>query len=124
MIRISMFSLLAVIAGCSAGPSSSQQPGPAAPAPAPPPTETPREEVNLGGLGASCGEGDLCVTGTCVRYYGIAGARGPQFSSCEIPCAEPGATCPTGASCITIADGPGAVCRPDAPAEPAPVSNP
>ncbi len=47
----------------------------------------------------------------CVKYYGIAGARGPQFTSCEIRCAENG-KCPTGQSCRTIADGPGRVCRP------------
>ena len=53
-----------------------------------------------------------CEDGTtCLSYYGIAGANGPLFKTCEIPCSEPGAACPTGQACITIADGPGAVCR-------------
>jgi hypothetical protein len=47
----------------------------------------------------------------CVKFYGIAGARGPQFTSCEIRCGENG-ECPKGQSCRTIADGPGQVCRP------------
>jgi hypothetical protein len=45
-----------------------------------------------------------------VKYYGIAGPRGPQFSSCEIRC-DGKEGCPTGLDCITIADGPGQVCR-------------
>lgn len=54
---------------------------------------------------------DHCEAGlTCVSYYGIAGASGPKFTSCEIPCAG-GAACPQGQKCITIADGPGQVCR-------------
>jgi uncharacterized membrane protein YgcG len=53
-----------------------------------------------------------CSAGlTCVSYYGIAGKRGPKFTSCEIPCSG-GATCPKGQNCSTIADGPGQVCRP------------
>jgi hypothetical protein len=52
---------------------------------------------------------------TCVRYYGVAGARGPQFTSCEIKCGEGiKGRCPKGQACITIADGPGQVCRPEA----------
>jgi hypothetical protein len=46
-----------------------------------------------------------------VKYYGIAGARGPEFKSCEIKCAGKGAACPDGRKCTTIADGPGSVCR-------------
>ncbi|MGE0869198.1 MAG: hypothetical protein AB7P03_11570 [Kofleriaceae bacterium] len=49
---------------------------------------------------------------TCVEYYGIAGPRGPKFTSCEIPCPpDRKVSCPSGQSCVTIADGPGAVCR-------------
>jgi eight-cysteine-cluster-containing protein len=50
----------------------------------------------------------------CIEYYGIAGPSGPKFVSCEIPC-KPGAktknSCPAGTTCVTIADGPGSVCR-------------
>jgi eight-cysteine-cluster-containing protein len=57
----------------------------------------------------------LCQPPTvCLEYYGVAGPRGPLFVSCEIPC-DPTAresSCPDGMSCITIADGPGSVCRP------------
>ncbi len=64
------------------------------------------------GIGENCGANDACAQGlTCVSYYGIAGARGPQFKTCEIKCAD-GAACPAGTKCITIADGPGQVCRP------------
>ncbi len=57
-----------------------------------------------------CG-GEVCTKPRqCIRYYGIAGKRGPQFASCEIRC-KPGGTCPDDLSCVTIADGPGSVCR-------------
>jgi eight-cysteine-cluster-containing protein len=49
---------------------------------------------------------------TCKRYRGIAGAAGPEFKTCEIPCSGKGSTCPAGQTCVTIADGPGQVCRP------------
>ncbi|MGE0545885.1 MAG: hypothetical protein AB7O24_09750 [Kofleriaceae bacterium] len=54
-----------------------------------------------------------CTKGlTCVEYYGIAGPRGPKFTSCEIPCPPNGkASCPSGQRCAMIADGPGHVCR-------------
>ena len=47
----------------------------------------------------------------CIEFYGIAGPAGPKLSSCEIPCDKPGAQCPHGQKCVTIADGPGQVCR-------------
>jgi hypothetical protein len=62
--------------------------------------------------GQSCEAG--CAKGlTCIKYYGIAGARGPEMSSCEIRCGQKGLKCPKGQMCTTIADGPGQVCRPD-----------
>jgi hypothetical protein len=61
-------------------------------------------------VGEKCGPNDTCGEGTCVTYYGIAGPRGPAFKSCEIKCAG-GVTCPTGKTCVTVADGPGQVCR-------------
>ncbi len=65
--------------------------------------------------GGDCSEeAALCASGTvCLSYFGIAGPQGPEFKSCEIPCSHPGATCPFGQSCATIADGPGQVCRAD-----------
>lgn len=49
----------------------------------------------------------------CLEYYGIAGASGPKFVSCEIPCGGVKKTaCPEDMRCVTIADGPGDVCRP------------
>ena len=53
----------------------------------------------------------ICTDGTaCIAYFGIAGPQGPEFKTCEIPCSHPGAVCPLGQSCQTIADGPGQVC--------------
>ena len=49
----------------------------------------------------------------CISYYGIAGPSGPMFYACEIRC-ERGRDddgCPEGTRCVTIADGPGDVCR-------------
>lgn len=63
------------------------------------------------GIGENCGPNDSCAKGlTCVSYYGIAGARGPQFKTCEIKCTAD-AQCPAGHKCVTVADGPGQVCR-------------
>jgi hypothetical protein len=63
--------------------------------------------------GQACATGDKCNAGlTCVTYYGIAGPRGPKFTSCEIRCGADG-SCPSGQQCMTIADGPGRVCRPN-----------
>ena len=55
-----------------------------------------------------CG-GRTCRPGQeCIEYYGIAGPSGPLLRSCEWRCA---AGCPAGTRCVTIADGPGKVCR-------------
>jgi hypothetical protein len=62
-------------------------------------------------MGEKCGENDACAKGfECIKYYGIAGARGPQFKTCETKCDAKGG-CPSGMKCVTIADGPGQVCR-------------
>lgn len=72
-------------------------------------------------FGTACGETDRCEGGTsCTRYYGIAGPSGPEFKSCEVACSN-GKGCPAGATCITIADGPGSVCRASDPVEEQPV---
>lgn len=62
---------------------------------------------------ASCDTVKCEAPKQCVEYYGIAGPSGPKFVSCEIRC-KPGAKksgCPEGTECVTIADGPGSVCR-------------
>jgi hypothetical protein len=100
------------------------EPAPTQPAPptqGPPPTQgsgsgttaepAPNWPKGTPGIGETCGPNDTCGKGlTCVSYYGIAGARGPQFKSCEIKCTADKA-CPAGHKCVTIADGPGQVCR-------------
>ena len=77
-------------------------------------TATPVEPViDTAALCEPCGDGDSCQAGaSCVTYYGIAGPSGPEFKSCEITCAGKGG-CPEGTTCMTIADGPGEVCRAD-----------
>ncbi len=122
-MRSALFALL--LAACSsheepaANPSSAEPataeapatPEPAAqePAGADTPAQSGDEKV---AQGQPC-EGKVCGDGlTCVSYYGIAGPQGPKFSSCEIPCADAKDACPTGQRCVTVADGPGQVCRP------------
>jgi hypothetical protein len=82
---------------------------------APPDARGPRDAGVPGplpGQGEPCSPTGQCKAGlACVEYYGIAGPRGPKFTSCEIRCGKDG-KCPARQSCITIADGPGQVCRP------------
>lgn len=61
--------------------------------------------------GQPCADGNCAPGLECVEYYGIAGPRGPAFTSCEIRCTG-GKGCPAGQHCTTISDGPGQVCRP------------
>jgi len=110
-----MRTLLAIVlvAACSSSsPSASQPAVPAPPAPKEaPPATPPPAETTAPGIGQTCGSGDTCAPGLeCIKFYGIAGARGPQFKSCEIRCGDD-KKCPTGLACKTVADGPGQVCR-------------
>lgn len=67
--------------------------------------------------GKGCDAKGQCANGlTCVRYRGVAGARGPEMTSCEIRC-DAEKACPKNQQCVTIADGPGQVCRPRAQPE-------
>jgi len=74
-----------------------------------------RDELETIPQGGDCSAiNAVCSNGTvCLSYYGIAGANGPEFKTCEIPCSFAGAGCPLGQSCATIADGPGQVCTVD-----------
>ena len=84
--------------GGSAGSSGKSGPGSSAGASGP-------------GIEQPCGPDDTCAPGlTCIAYYGFAGARGPQFKTCEIRCNDD-SVCPKGRNCATVSDGPGRVCR-------------
>jgi len=107
--------------GGSSGPGSSTPPDPGAPPapgpgspaeppPGPGPAPAPGGSGEAPKLGQPCGTADACGEGTCVTYYGIAGPRGPAFKSCEIRC-DPQGRCSGGRKCVTVADGPGQVCR-------------
>ena len=72
---------------------------------------TVQSTVTTPSLGEPCGDHDACPEGTtCITYYGVAGAAGPQLKSCEIRCTDD-SMCPAGDRCTDIVDGPGEVCR-------------
>ena len=103
-----LFVLAAACKGSSPPPPTEPTPGPTLPGPDDPASG----QVDISKLGSDCGADDSCPTGMmCAKYYGIAGASGPEFKSCEIACNEKGGPCPDGTACVTIADGPGQVCR-------------
>jgi hypothetical protein len=100
---------LVVVAACRPEPATQD----------PTPTTTPPADSADEGAAESppgddaCGENGPCTDGKqCIEYFGFAGPSGPKFYSCEIPCADDKNACPAGQECITIADGPGQVCRP------------
>lgn len=104
-----------------ARPNPAEPAKPSRPAPAKPDTAKPADPAPTGNSGnetlpgqtEKCTADGKCAAGlTCKTYYGIAGPRGPKFTSCEIPCSGKASSCPKGQSCTTIADGPGQVCRP------------
>lgn len=75
-------------------------------------TGTGDQTTAMPGRGEQCGDGDACATGLqCLHYYGIAGPRGPELTSCETPCKDDKNACTDGTKCVKIADGPGEVCR-------------
>ncbi len=97
MLLIALLGVSAVIgAGCPSSPET-----------------RPADEAEepLVGQGEPCEDATCEDAYTCVEYYGIAGPSGPKFTSCEIPCVDDD-SCPEGQKCVTIADGPGQVCRP------------
>ena len=64
--------------------------------------------TEIAGSGADCSQGQVCMEGyTCTSYTGIAGN---SLQNCEISCINK-KYCPSGKSCINIADGPQNVCQ-------------
>jgi len=108
-ISISFAFVVAALTACgSKAPASETPPTPPAPSCERSSPETPA--LDLSKLGQPCS--DKCVApATCEQYSGIAGPKGPQFTSCELRCGD-AKTCPDGTRCVTVADGPGEVCRP------------
>ncbi|MBI4511990.1 MAG: hypothetical protein HY698_20330 [Deltaproteobacteria bacterium] len=100
------FSVKGSSCGCVAGTCAWYKAGPGtAQAPAAVLPELPSQ-------GMPCPAGRCAEGLTCIMYHGIAGPKGPTFTSCEIPCPLKESMCPQGQGCFTIADGPGRVCRP------------
>src|SRR5262245_29573691 len=108
MLPRMLAALVLLLAACPSSP----KPPPPGPGPGPAPAGSATSEPAPAGpkLGEPCGADDACGEGTCVSYRGIAGARGPEFKSCEIRCAGTDG-CTGGRKCVTVADGPGQVCR-------------
>lgn len=104
------FSLEGASCGCVAGQCVWWRAG-AAPVPVPAEADAGAAQPTGASQGQPCADGRCAAGLTCLKYYGIAGPQGPEFSSCEIPCADANAKCPDGQRCVTIADGPGQVCR-------------
>ena len=100
--------VLALIAACA---STAGAPTTPTAAPSAGDVEVLSGEGGLAAQGQPCAGGKCAPGLTCLRYFGIAGPRGPSFSSCEIPCLDARAVCPEGQTCVTVADGPGRVCR-------------
>jgi hypothetical protein len=111
MVRLAAFASLFLLAcACKSAPTTA--PGPTEPGPGPTEPGPTEPAIDVAALGDSCAESGTCAAGvTCVSYFGIAGPSGPEFKSCEVTCSGKGAACPAGTECITIADGPGEVCR-------------
>ncbi|HEY4242217.1 MAG TPA: hypothetical protein VGM88_20510 [Kofleriaceae bacterium] len=115
MLGRSLLVLLIAAACHSSSPPNPPQTG----VHANPPSVTPdaSSEPNAGsgapGLHAKCGPSDACVAPTtCMHYFGIAGKRGGELTSCEIACKQD-ADCPVEhRHCVAVADGPsGLTCR-------------
>ena len=91
-----------VLAACAADPE---------PQPEPADDTASLSETPAPDIGEACGENDACALGlSCITYYGVAGSSGPATKTCEIKC-KGDSDCPADYTCMTLADGPGRVCR-------------
>lgn len=64
--------------------------------------------IEIVGQGSHCSQGQQCIEGlTCNTYSGISGS---EFKTCEITCID-NQYCPSGKTCINIADGPQNICQ-------------
>jgi hypothetical protein len=120
-MRTTLYTLalcIGLLAACKgqphATPSAAPPAQPATPvAVEPDASPSPATEVNdLPQQGQPCPQGACAAGLSCLRYYGIAGASGPAFATCELPCAGNPNACPSDQKCVVIADGPGQVCKP------------
>ncbi|HET6585430.1 MAG TPA: hypothetical protein VFG69_18355 [Nannocystaceae bacterium] len=71
---------------------------------------TPNSGEAPGAATTTCGTSTCKPGQECISYYGYAVPKGPKFESCEWRCGKDG-SCPKGTTCVTVADGPGRVCR-------------
>lgn len=111
-----LFAIMLACVGCPPEQPPSTNPDPTSATLDPTTSATTDPNPALAKQGEKCDDGATCDEGlTCVKYFGIAGPSGPEFTSCEIPCPDEKSACPDGQQCITIADGPGRVCRPPQP---------
>ncbi len=114
MTRFVSLGIIVVAIGACAGSRKGADAG-GGPGPTPTPAASTAGTPSSGGSaqGQTCDDGKCAAGLDCISYYGIAGGAGPKFTSCEIRCqvdGKPG--CPSGQTCVTVADGPGSVCRP------------
>ena len=111
IVSTTLLATVLAACGCASKSAEPKEPTGGTGGPTGGPTGDDVGAFDLSKLGSPCGEADRCEGGTsCTKYYGIAGPSGPEFKSCEVTCTS-GKGCPAGTACITIADGPGQVCR-------------
>jgi len=104
-VRMFLTGILIALASCEHAERALAPPAPQAVVRPPP------GSAAAGAINRPCPEEGSCdPPAVCVRYYGVAGVQGPELSSCEIKCGAD-ADCPAALRCVTIADGPGSVCR-------------
>ncbi|MBL9107536.1 MAG: hypothetical protein JNL82_42005 [Myxococcales bacterium] len=119
MVRLLAFALLlsAPLLACDSKTSQPPTSGPTTDAKTdPPPSDVGASAGAASGgepatPGPACGDKTCAAGEQCIEYFGVAGPAGPRFKECGIPCNAQKNDCPDGLSCVTIADGPGPVCK-------------